>query len=172
MGTYNRIELELTCPRCHAESRVPVDLHFGDTRRMVTLALGDEYPFHPRRLPHNGGPPTAESPYGLGYALCPSCRRDFFCRARIEDGRLVAIEVDLETPPYIPDRTEPGQACTTCGAETIRQRFDAMVVSRLVCTAGCPQRPAMPQPPEPPSSRHAERITRDVLSPEAENEES
>lgn len=136
MGTYNRTRVDLRCPRCDESiSNVEVNLYFGRRSGMVFVALGEEYPFDQRKQPHNDGPLPEDSPWGQGYTECPKCGRDYYCACRVERGRLVEVEVDLETAPHISDevhgRVEP---CPICGrAETRVHLFEGYDIGNLVC---------------------------------------
>ena len=102
MGTYNQTTVELACPRCGAVGLMDVEFRFG-WRNLIQVNLGDPYPFiDKRRAVHNGGYPPDGNMDGQGYAVCPTCDKDFFVKALIRDGVLTAIEIDTETKPYIP----------------------------------------------------------------------
>ena len=134
MGTYNRIAAHMTCPRCTASVEVEIDVHFGSTASMLTLEIGDRYPFHEGRMPHNGGPVEGLVD-GVGYTECPMCNRDFFCAVEIRDGRLKAVAPSQAVPPYGPDHIrEPAGACPSCGGlETRHFQYDRMDVGWFLC---------------------------------------
>jgi hypothetical protein len=102
MGTYNQTFAELRCPRCGGTALMEVDLHFGYTREMQQVAIGDPYPFLPRKAVHNGGYPTNGNIDGEGYVICPLCEKDFFVTAVVRGGVLTAVEVDVEKSPHVP----------------------------------------------------------------------
>ncbi len=136
MGTYNTVTLEMTCPRCGTPSEMRVDTYFGDTSHMLEMKLGDEYPFRPRRQPQNGGPLSPDQPWGYGYTQCSSCGKDFHCKCRVAEGRLVEVESDMEQLPHVPDYARAGADCADCGGKTSERLFYAYERALVSCEAG------------------------------------
>lgn len=136
MGTYNTVTLEMTCPRCGTPSELRVDTYFGDTSHMLELKLGDEYPFRPRRQPQNGGPLSPDQPWGYGYTQCSSCGKDFHCKCRVAEGRLVEVQPDMAQLPYRADYARAGPDCTDCGGKTAEGLFYAYERALTSCEAG------------------------------------
>ncbi len=135
MGTHNNTVAEVTCPRCNTTNACDIDLFFGDTSRMVTVRLGSLYPFLIGRAPQNGGPPTTEEYFGVSYTECPSCKRDFHCLAKVQNGLLVSVAADHAKLPYIHDREQIGtMSCPQCHElNTSARFFDGFVIGQLVC---------------------------------------
>ncbi|MEM7247846.1 MAG: hypothetical protein AAF533_21085 [Acidobacteriota bacterium] len=142
MGTYNTAREEMSCPRCGVSGRVEVELHLGLTHQMVTVEIGDPYPFAQGREPRNGGAVEGVVEDG-GYTECSGCGRDFFCAVEIRDGRMVALRPSLRTPPYGPDRVATGAAsCPSCASDETRHfEYDGLLIGWLLCDAeGCNDR--------------------------------
>ncbi len=102
---------------------------------MVTVPIGSLYPFFIGRAPQNGGPPTTEEYFGVGYAVCNSCNRDFHCLAKVQNGLLVSVSADMTKLPYVHDREQIGtRVCPQChGLNTSARLFDGFVFGQLVC---------------------------------------
>jgi hypothetical protein len=103
MGTYNRLHVLLTCPRCQVTSEAEVALYFGDTSQMQEIRLGERYPWVPRKQPQNGGRPEGGNWDGEGYLECEHCHGDSFWRAIVREDVLLRVEPDFEKPGYVPD---------------------------------------------------------------------
>ncbi len=101
MGTYNHTVIEMHCPRCSDLAEIGFDLYLGDTSNMVTLNVGDVYPFHPRKAVQNGGCPESGDVDGKAYAECPLCCKDFYAIVRVRDRRLLDVVPDMSAPPHI-----------------------------------------------------------------------
>ena len=101
MGTYNEIYLEMECPRCNQVGKQCIQLHFGDTRYLTELNIGDEYPWIERKSVQNGGRPENGDFEGEGYVECKNCKKDFFVKAIVRSDILKEIQVDKEKKPYI-----------------------------------------------------------------------
>jgi hypothetical protein len=101
MGTYNEIYYELECPRCKVKSKQYIQLHFGDTRNLTKLNIGDQYPWIENKSVKNGGRPENGDIDGEGYIECSACKQDFFVKAIVRNNILKEIHVDYEKQPYI-----------------------------------------------------------------------
>ncbi len=102
---------------------------------MVTVPLGSLYPFLSGRAPQNGGPPTTEEYFGVGYAECPACNRDFHCLAKVQNGLLISVAADKARLPYVHDREQSGTiVCPQCHELNTSVRFfDGFAIGQLVC---------------------------------------
>lgn len=110
MGTYNTCTIEDTCPRCGFFGDINYDLYFGDTRCMTSVSLNDPYP----GMEQETG--IFRSPNRDVYAECPRCKKDWFAIAEVNKGRLVRIDVDRHTAPYMPAQTVTEHVtCRECG---------------------------------------------------------
>jgi uncharacterized protein (UPF0212 family) len=101
MGLYNRVVGSLTCPRCGAMVEAEVETHLGYMHDVLTLRVGDRYPWNHPAMPSEC--PAAGSAVGDGYAVCPACGRDFFVRVVVEDDVVRRLEPDRGRPGMIPD---------------------------------------------------------------------
>jgi len=101
MGTYNEIYYELQCPRCKEESKQYIQLHFGDTRYLTELKIGDKYPWVENKSIQNGGRPENGNIDGEGYVECEKCKKDFIVKAIIRNDILENIVIDQSKKPYI-----------------------------------------------------------------------
>lgn len=135
MGTYNHTVVQLECPRCGHVGSFQVDLYFGNTANMVTIPMGDLYPFVTGAAPQDGGPFPGSNPHGVGYTECSSCQGDFHCVATIQDGRLVSVAPDRTELPYIPDREITGRIpCPECHSfQTRLQICHGFTIGRILC---------------------------------------
>jgi len=103
MGTYNILRSYLECPRCEHEVEAEIECHFGDTREMHQLKVGDRYPWWERKEPHNGGRPAGGTMEGEGYMECPHCHRDAFLRVLVHEDVIAGIEPDSGRAGYLRD---------------------------------------------------------------------
>lgn len=90
MGAYNEITADMSCPRCGKRAEFEVELHFGDTRHMSRLALGEVYPWRERGCVVEGGRPPGGNCEGKGYTECPHCGKDFFVKVLVSGDVLEA----------------------------------------------------------------------------------
>ncbi len=103
---------------------------------MVTVPLGSLYPFLSGRAPQNGGPPTSEEYFGVGYTECPACHRDFHCLAKVQNGLLISVAADRARLPYVHDREQLGtMACPNVMSSI--HRHDFSMVSLLGNSFAC-----------------------------------
>lgn len=101
MGLFNRVTGPLTCPRCGQLVEAEVETRLGCAHEVLSLRVGDRYPWnHPRMPPRR---PPGGTAVGDGYAVCPACARDFFVRVVVEDDVVRRLEPDPERPGLIPD---------------------------------------------------------------------
>lgn len=103
MSSYNILQTTLKCPRCGEEVESEVACHFGNTGQMLTLKIGDAYPWTPGRQPKNGGRPEGCEVSGEGYMECPACHRDSFLRVIVHGDTIVRVEPDRNRRGYVPD---------------------------------------------------------------------
>jgi hypothetical protein len=105
MGTYNSLSIAaFNCPRCGILMRdLVLECKFGNTSQMADLAIGDEYPWVPRKAIQNGGRPDGGDIDGAGYGDCPHCGKDFFLKIVIRRDRIVGVDVDSSQRGYVPD---------------------------------------------------------------------
>lgn len=105
MGLFNRVVGALTCPRCGAAVEADVESRLGYTHDVLTLRVGDRYPWnHPAMSPAR---PADGNAVGDGYAVCPACGRDFFVRVVVEGDVVRRLEPDRERPGMVPDGEAP-----------------------------------------------------------------
>lgn len=103
MGTYNSLLSSLACPRCGSIIETSIDCHFGDTSQMLTLKIGERYPWAPRKKAQNGGRPESGNIVGEGYMECPRCHKDSFVHVIVLDDVISCIEPDGDRHGYLPD---------------------------------------------------------------------
>ena len=103
MSSYNILRTTVKCPRCGEEVETEVACHFGNTTQMLTLAIGDTYPWITGRQPQNGGRPEGHEVAGEGYMECSACHKDSFLRVIIEGKTIVRVEPDRDRKGYLPD---------------------------------------------------------------------
>ena len=139
MAAHNTIHIELKCPRCGRTAEHEVDLYFGDTSDMRTIALGEPYPFKWGERPEQGGRLPQANPFGSGYSECPLCNKDFHCRVEIREERIESVEPDMERAPFIPDSEVQSELpCPDCGKQQGRiLRFNGFRVGSFLCDDAC-----------------------------------
>ena len=82
MGLFNIVRGEMTCPRCDREIDAEVETRLGWMQALLTLRVGDPYPWNHPGMPSrrsDGG-----NAVGDGYCECPACGRDFLVRVVVE----------------------------------------------------------------------------------------
>jgi ribosomal protein L37E len=103
MGSFNTLRTTVACPRCGAVGEVEIEMRFGDASNMLTLCLGERYPWRPRKQPQNGGRPDGGNTDGEGYMVCDRCGKDSFLRVVVRDDVIARVEPDAEKRGYVPD---------------------------------------------------------------------
>jgi uncharacterized protein (UPF0212 family) len=101
MGLYNLVVGRLTCPRCGTEVEAEVETRLGYVHQVLTLRVGDRYPWgHPDLAADR---PTGGNAVGEGYGECPACHKDFFTRIVVEADVIMRLDPDTARRGMIPD---------------------------------------------------------------------
>lgn len=90
MGLFNIVRGDMTCPRCGEQIEVEVETRLGWMHELLTLNVGDRYPWNHPEMPSLR--PDGGNAAGDGYCECPACRRDFFVRVVVEAGVIRRLE--------------------------------------------------------------------------------
>ena len=101
MGTYNIIHCTIDCPRCGSASEVEAEVRFGRTAEMLTLEVGDPYPWVPHAPPAKGGRSEGGDMDGNGYMECGLCRKDAFLCVTVRGDVVTGVQPDDRKSGYI-----------------------------------------------------------------------
>jgi uncharacterized protein (UPF0212 family) len=99
MGLFNRVTGPLTCPRCGAAVEAEAETRLGYVHEVLSLGVGDRYPWNHPRMPSRR-PPEGNA-VGDGYAECPACGKDFLVAVVVEADVVVRLEPGRPGP--VPD---------------------------------------------------------------------
>ncbi len=72
-------------------SKQYIQFHFGDTRHLTKVNIGDEYPWVENKSVKNGGRPENGDIDGEGYIECSECNKDFFVKAIVRNDILTIL---------------------------------------------------------------------------------
>jgi uncharacterized protein (UPF0212 family) len=101
MGLFNIVRGGMRCPRCGRAIEAEVETRLGWVHRLLTLRVGDRYPWNHPEMPSTR--PDGGNAAGDGYCVCPACGRDFFVVVVVEGDVVRRLAVDDLRRGLIPD---------------------------------------------------------------------
>ena len=100
MGIYNVLTCETECPHCGYIGEVEAETKNGFLN-LLEHRIGDSMTWTRKVSLKKGGRPRDGNMDGEGYAVCPSCDRDYFLVVEIRDDRITAVRVDHSKPGFM-----------------------------------------------------------------------
>lgn len=97
----NSVYASLTCPRCGVKSQTEVEACVDGYGPQNNYRVGDLVSWNPSITTDYGGRPPLGSAIVEGYAVCPTCEKDYFVRVVLESDHIVAADPDASKLGYI-----------------------------------------------------------------------
>ncbi len=91
MGLFNIVRDEMTCPQCGHQIDAEVETRLGWMHQMLTLRVGDPYPWNDPDMPSER--PCGGNAVGDGHCECPACGLDFYVNVVVEGDVIQRLEV-------------------------------------------------------------------------------